>query len=127
MLLLVALTLMICATRAADAPGAVPRLDHADFVASDAIEPLPDSAAWRPLLRAQERIDPRGPGAATAFHRGLKSWHERRCSQLAGQHHQYPPRQRRNLDVLCGPTAVRRMGAGAAEHRGNAPAVCDCG
>src|SRR6476620_9716373 len=37
-----------CAARAAVAPGAALRLDYADFVASDAVEPPPDTAAWRP-------------------------------------------------------------------------------
>jgi len=44
--LLIAMT--ACIARAADAPGAVVRLDHADFVASDATMPPPDSAAWQP-------------------------------------------------------------------------------
>ena len=48
MRLLIALLIAVtaCTARAADAP--VVRLDHADFVASDAAEPPPDSAAWQP-------------------------------------------------------------------------------
>jgi signal transduction histidine kinase len=47
--LLIALLIAVaaCAAGATDAPGAVVRLDHADFVASDATEPPPDSAAWQ--------------------------------------------------------------------------------
>ncbi|HJW52472.1 MAG TPA: ATP-binding protein [Burkholderiaceae bacterium] len=44
--LLIALT--ACAAPAADPPGAVLRLDHADFLASDAAEPPSDTAAWQP-------------------------------------------------------------------------------
>jgi hypothetical protein len=48
--LLIALLIAVtaCAARAADAPGAVLHLDHADFVASDVTEPPPDLAAWKP-------------------------------------------------------------------------------
>ena len=44
--LLIALT--ACAAPAADAPGAGLRLDHAEFLASDAAEPPSDTAAWQP-------------------------------------------------------------------------------
>ena len=96
------------------------RLDRADSVASDAVEPPPDSAAWQPVTLPDDWDTTRPDAAGYGWYR-LRF--ELQQTPPAGRIAVYAPRMRDVADVFVNGTSIGRTGVFGSVDRLPAPVL----